>query len=132
MSIDLEVDEWILKTAQIYSGVNSVERLPINPKWRRYQIDQGKVLIDSDLEDSCWRMWHSAVITWDGQVVPCCFDKDAKHVLGDLKENRFSEIWHSLRYNELRNGILSDRRSIDICANCSEGCKVWIEPSQIF
>ena len=25
----------------------------------------------------CWKLWHANVITWDGLVVPCCFDKDA-------------------------------------------------------
>ena len=39
-------------------------------------------------------MWHSCVITWDGKVVPCCFDKDAHHTLGDLTQNSFSEIWN--------------------------------------
>uniref|UniRef100_UPI004037A422 SPASM domain-containing protein n=1 Tax=Algoriphagus halophilus TaxID=226505 RepID=UPI004037A422 len=34
-------------------------------------------------------MWQGAVVTWDGKVVPCCFDKDANHVMGELKKNLY-------------------------------------------
>jgi radical SAM protein with 4Fe4S-binding SPASM domain len=47
----------------------------------------------------CWRLWHDPVITWDGAVVPCCFDKDAQHKLGDLKSQSFKEIWQHAVYN---------------------------------
>jgi radical SAM protein with 4Fe4S-binding SPASM domain len=73
----------------------------------------------------CWRLWHSTVITWDGLVVPCCFDKDAKHQLGDLKSTSFKELWQSDAYNNFRASVLRSRSEIDICKNCTEGTKVW-------
>ena len=73
----------------------------------------------------CWRLWHAPVITWDGLVVPCCFDKDAKHRMGDLKNKPFKEIWKEPEYIDFRRKILKGRGEIDICANCSEGVKVW-------
>jgi radical SAM protein with 4Fe4S-binding SPASM domain len=72
-------------------------------------------------------MWSGCVITWDGLVVPCCFDKDAKHRFGDLKNESFKKIWQSDHYNNFRNAILRSRGEIDICKNCSEGTKVWEE-----
>jgi radical SAM protein with 4Fe4S-binding SPASM domain len=57
--------------------------------------------------------------------VPCCFDKDAKHQLGDLQAKTFKEIWQSEAYNQFRKSILKSRKEIDICSNCSEGTKVW-------
>ncbi len=128
---DMGADEWIIKTAQVYGGPESTERLPHSDQLRRYHVDGDKRQIISDLENACWRMWHSAVITWDGKVVPCCFDKDATHVLGDIAEEPFVKIWHGNRYRSMRAQIFNDRKSIDICANCSEGCKVWIEPSRV-
>ena len=65
------------------------------------------------------------MITWDGLVVPCCFDKDAQHTMGDLKGKPFREIWHDERYAAFRRRVLQSRKNIDICANCSEGTKVW-------
>jgi len=70
-------------------------------------------------------MWHSCVITWDGKIVPCCFDKDAKYVMGDLKQQAFPEIWKSDAYNRFRASLLKGRNEIDICKNCTEGTKVW-------
>jgi radical SAM protein with 4Fe4S-binding SPASM domain len=65
------------------------------------------------------------VITWDGLVAPCCFDKDAQHQLGDLKKRPFKEIWKNGEYSKFRKKIMEGRKNIDICANCSEGTKVW-------
>jgi radical SAM protein with 4Fe4S-binding SPASM domain len=68
---------------------------------------------------------HSCVISWDGLVVPCCFDKDATHHLGDLKNKSFKEIWHNEQYKNFRKQLSVSRKNIDICANCSDGTKVW-------
>ena len=81
--------------------------------------------ISAQLANQCWRLWHDPVITWDGLVAPCCFDKDAKHQMGDLKKKSFKEIWKNGEYTKFRTQILKGRKNIDICANCSEGTKVW-------
>jgi radical SAM protein with 4Fe4S-binding SPASM domain len=70
-------------------------------------------------------MWNSCVVTWDGKVVPCCFDKDAHYTLGDLNKNSFGEIWRSREYDNFRRSILQSREEIEICKNCTEGTKVW-------
>jgi radical SAM protein with 4Fe4S-binding SPASM domain len=70
-------------------------------------------------------LWHANVITWDGIVVPCCFDKDATHQLGNLANKPFKEVWQSNEYHTFRKNLMTSRKSIDICANCSEGLSVW-------
>jgi radical SAM protein with 4Fe4S-binding SPASM domain len=70
-------------------------------------------------------MWSGSVLTWDGKVVPCCFDKDAHHVLGELETKTFHEIWNSNSYKAMRTAVLTNRNEIEICKNCSEGAKVW-------
>ena len=77
------------------------------------------------MQNHCWKMWHSNVITWDGKVVPCCFDKDAQHVLGDLETNTMKNIWGNEKYAHFRAELMKGRKNIDICSNCSEGLKVW-------
>ena len=57
--------------------------------------------------------------------MPCCFDKDATHHLGDLKTNDFRTIWEGKGYDDFRKKLLTGRKEIDICTNCTEGCKVW-------
>ena len=122
---ELGSDKLIIKTAQIYDFESKNEIIPQNGSLSRYERDeQGEYVIKNKLLDHCWRMWHSCVITWDGKVVPCCFDKDASHVFGDLKEQSFDEIWYGPRYNEFRNSLLKSRSEIEICTNCTEGTKV--------
>lgn len=126
LATELGVDEVRLKTAQVYDYKNGNPLIPHNEKYARYKkLPNGKFILKNRMEDHCWRMWSSCVITWDGKVVPCCFDKDAEHQLGKLEAGNFKEIWQSLAYNTFRKNVLTDRKSIDICSNCSEGTKVW-------
>ncbi|MEI6436124.1 MAG: radical SAM/SPASM domain-containing protein [Bacteroidota bacterium] len=70
--------------------------------------------------NSCFRSWSSCVITWDGKVVPCCFDKDATHLIGDLTKQSFQEIREGKPIHDFRQKILVNRKGIDICSNCSQ------------
>ena len=70
-------------------------------------------------------MWHACVVTWDGLVVPCCFDKDAEYRLGDLKTQSFTSLWQGEKYRRFRASLLKGRDQIEMCRNCSEGTKVW-------
>lgn len=126
---DIGVDAVWLKTAQVYDYEKDPNNLiPTNPKYSRYKVDaDGKMKFKGNNANHCWRLWHDPVITWDGAVVPCCFDKDAQHKLGSLQDQSFAELWRSTRYNNFRKQVLSSRKNIDICANCSEGVKVWSE-----
>jgi len=121
------VDEVRFKTAQVYDYADDPNQLiPTREEFSRYKKDRtGKYRLKNALSDHCWRLWHATVITWDGMVVPCCFDKDAQHKLGSLKDLPFREIWHNKEYIKFRTQILKSRKNIDICSNCSEGTKVW-------
>ena len=121
------VDEVALKTAQIYDYKNGSPLLPTDQKYSRYKLNaNGEYEIKSKLHNHCWRLWHSAVITWDGDIVPCCFDKDAKYQMGTLEKHTFQDIWHNDTYKGFRNSIIQSRKNIDICQNCTEGTKVWM------
>lgn len=123
---EIGVDDVRFKTAQIYDYENGNPLIPTIDKYSRYrQTAAGKYEIKNSLENHCWKLWHACVISWDGLVVPCCFDKDADYRLGDLKKDSFLEIWHSESYKQFRKKLLTGRKNIDICANCSEGTKVW-------
>jgi radical SAM protein with 4Fe4S-binding SPASM domain len=124
---EIGVDQVRLKTAQVYDYENDPNKLiPTIEKYSRYKKDKsGKMAFKGNNANHCWRLWHDPVITWDGSVVPCCFDKDAQHKLGNLKEQSFKELWHNKEYRHFRSQVLQSRKNIDICANCSEGVKVW-------
>ena len=122
----LGIDEVKIKTAQLYDFENGNPLMPENQKYSRYvKQKNGTFKLKGKQGDNCWRMWSGSVLTWDGKVLPCCFDKDAKFTLGDLQSQSFHSIWSSAAYNEFRHQVFSNRSQIEICKNCSEGTKVW-------
>lgn len=122
----LGVDQVGFKTAQIYDYENGSPLIPDNPRYSRYRKQaDGTYTIKNRLLNQCWKMWHSCVITWDGKVVPCCFDKDATHQLGNIKEQSFTSVWKSIPYDTFRQALLCSRDQIEMCRNCTEGTKVW-------
>ncbi len=124
---EIGVDEVRFKTAQVYNFENDPNQLiPENDTYSRYKKKaDGKYAAKNKLANHCWKLWHANVITWDGLVVPCCFDKDAMHQLGNLKNESFKNIWHNSNYKQFRSELMSSRKNIDICSNCSEGVSVW-------
>ncbi len=124
---EIGVDQVRFKTAQVYDFENDPNQLiPVNQKYSRYKKDKnGKLKVKSGLSNHCWKLWHSNVITWDGLIVPCCFDKDATHQLGNLEMQSFKQIWNNDNYRQFRKELMTSRKNIDICSNCSEGLKVW-------
>jgi radical SAM protein with 4Fe4S-binding SPASM domain len=125
---EIGIDEVRFKTAQVYDYKNGNELIPENEEYSRYiKQKDGTYRVKFVGGDHCWRMWSSSVLTFDGQVVPCCFDKDAEHPLGSLETKSFKEIWTGKEYSNFRKAVISDRNQIDICTNCSEGAKVWVE-----
>lgn len=120
------IDEVKLKTAQIYNYKQGNPLIPLNEKYSRYaQQENGSYRLKNELLNHCWKLWHACVITWDGKVAPCCFDKDVAHPLGDLKKQSFNSIWRGEAYHAFRASLLKGRDQIDICTNCTEGCKIW-------
>ena len=123
---EIGIDEVKLKTAQVYDYEHGNPLIPTQEQYARYQRQpDGTYAVKHTLLNHCWKLWHSCVITWDGRVVPCCFDKDATHQLGQLQKGSFADAWHSAAYTQFRKAILAGRDQIDICTNCTEGCKVW-------
>jgi radical SAM protein with 4Fe4S-binding SPASM domain len=127
LAVEVGVDEVRFKTAQVYDYENDPNQLiPKNEKYSRYKKDkEGNHISKNKMANHCWKLWHANVITWDGMVVPCCFDKDASHQLGDLKNQSFKSIWQNDKYKHFRKELMTSRKNIDICANCSEGTSVW-------
>jgi radical SAM protein with 4Fe4S-binding SPASM domain len=114
-----------LKTAQVSynKDINSV--LPLNVKFNRYSTNaSGEIVLKSSIPNECWKMWHSCVMTWDGNIVPCCFDKDANYKMGNIRNEAFNFIWNNAKYNQFREGIIANRKKNLMCLNCSEGLNI--------
>lgn len=123
---EVGVDKVVFKTMQVSSYENALHFLPKNEKYRRYILKDNKVEIRGKLQNHCFALWRTSVITWDGRVVPCCFDKDADYDMGLLNGRTFDEIWRSKKYTKFRQAVLNNRRGIGMCTNCTEGMNMNI------
>lgn len=110
-----------LKSMQVLDADNIEKWLPDNNRYGRYEKTGGDFRIKSRLKNRCLRLWINPVITWDGKVVPCCFDKDAEHVMGDLTISTFRQVWHGSRFKDFRERVLRHRSGTGICCNCTSG-----------
>jgi radical SAM protein with 4Fe4S-binding SPASM domain len=123
---EIGINEVKLKSAQVYNYERGNPLIPTQSRYARYRDNgDGTWSVKHTLANHCWKLWHACVITWDGIVVPCCFDKDAEHRLGDLRRTSFKALWHGAAYQAFRKSILVGRDQIDICTNCTEGCSPY-------
>lgn len=118
---------WI-KSAQVINPDRLIDIIPRNDHFSRYIPDpEGRLITKARIRNQCRRLWRTCVVTTDGNIVPCCFDKEAEYIMGSLKDTRFSEIWKNEKYTEFRESILHNRSRTDICNNCSEGIEVYLK-----
>lgn len=108
------------KTAQFY---NNDDLMPKNNGFSRYK--KGTLTLKKRLRNRCWRVFSSIVITADGEIVPCCFDKECIHSYGNIyktgiNKDAFCKLLNSQKASDFRNSVLKGRKCIDICTNCNE------------
>ncbi len=68
---------------------------------------------------TCRRPWRKLSVTWDGNVVPCCYDFDKKIVLGNILDVSLKSMWNGERMQALRNEFLSNHVENPLCRNCA-------------
>jgi len=114
---------FVLKSMQVLDYGRVSGWMPEESQYQRYKLVDGEYKIKSRLPDRCSRLWFNPVITWDGKVLPCCFDKDGEHIMGDANYTSFREIWNNSLYREFRHRISVNRQGIEICRNCTSGLR---------
>lgn len=118
---ELGVDRLLIKTTQVMTLEEAKAWLPETDKYRRYELTEDAFRVKQG-QGVCPRVWMTTLVDWDGQVVPCCFDKNGEHALGHLGNGEsFDDIWTNENYTDFRIRMLRDRNSIDICRNCNYG-----------
>ncbi|OFY18565.1 MAG: hypothetical protein A2W98_04860 [Bacteroidetes bacterium GWF2_33_38] len=115
----LEVDSVRLKTAQIYDYKNGNPLIPTIDKYSRYRKNNdGTYSFKRNPANTCWRLWSSAVVSVNGSVVPCCYDKDTRHVMGSLENSSMTQIWKNANYQAFRKQIITSKKDVMICEEC--------------
>ncbi len=122
MAKNLGADKVWIKSAQIEYPESAGEWIPESTDYSRYEKNaRGNWKLSGKLRNRCKRLWQATVITSDGLVVPCCFDKRAAYPMGSAGEQSIARIWKNRSYQDFRKQVLTKRKDIEICTNCTEG-----------
>ena len=116
----------VFKTAQLYDFEHGHPLMPTNERYSRYKkmangtyIHKKSFRISHLASSPCYRLWSGCVITTTGDVLPCCYDKDHHHSLGNITTQSLADIFHSKRANALRNRVLHAIAPLpEMCKNC--------------
>lgn len=110
-------DSVVFKTAQFYSGEN-MHLLP-DEEFSRYTKQHETLVRKKSLRNRCWKMWSSCVISWQGNVLPCCFDKNHEFAYGNIIKTPLHKILQQHNSSLFKKTVHSNRKSIEMCRNCS-------------
>lgn len=129
------------KTAQLYGYEHGHPLMPSSPRYSRYRLGKdGLYHLHRPRRRSCYRLWSGCVITADGTVLPCCYDKSSSHPFGNclatnkspfgsclttdssispaLSPTSLHSLYHSPAAHTFRTTILRHRHSVAMCQEC--------------
>ena len=70
----------------------------------------------------CFWLWHTMIISWDGEVLPCCnIGFDAGFDIGNAIKEGSKAIWKGKNYENLRSGFNRKEYGINmhpVCKRC--------------
>lgn len=117
---DLGTDKVTIKSAQIDDFVNGNALMTSLKKYSRYREDRnGKYYNVNTKKKNCFRLISGSVFTVDGEILPCCYDKNADYSFGNINDDNFNEIFNGGKRNGLIKAVLKDKSKIHICSNCN-------------
>ncbi|PYQ11300.1 MAG: hypothetical protein DMH00_08640 [Acidobacteria bacterium] len=72
-----------------------------------------------DYFSDCTRLFKQAYIKFNGDLVLCCTDYEAKIILGNVRDKSLYEVWNGEVATEIRRKFLSNRiGEISLCSVC--------------
>lgn len=69
---------------------------------------------------SCPEVFTKLSVNWDGTVSACCGDYDNLMLVGDLRKQSLSDIWHSKDLEEIRIDLMNNNHNkYYLCSRCA-------------
>lgn len=112
----LGADRLVFKTAQLYNYADGHPLMPTEPRYSRYIMGADGHYHRRSLGRGCLRVWSGCVITTNGDVLPCCYDKAHAHAYGNSKESPLSELFRNNVSLAFRRSAI--RETPAICKEC--------------
>lgn len=67
----------------------------------------------------CWTVFTAGHVLSDGRLTACCMDAVGSWVMGDLKTQKFMDVWHSKEFKQLREAHLNKNITGTACEKCA-------------
>ena len=112
----LGADRLVFKTAQLYDYRHGHPLMPSEPRYRRYEQHADGLWYRKPLGKGCFRVWSGVVIAANGDVLPCCYDKDHAHAYGNLRTASLRELFSGPAARTFR--IQALLQTPQICQEC--------------
>jgi len=97
----------------LHSRANNLPHLKSNPRLN------GKIGCRAV---NCRRPLDRVVLLPDGNVALCCMDYNLQHIIGNLTNMQFDQIFQTPQYKFVEKGLDDDSLNI-LCRNCQEAVK---------
>lgn len=118
---ELGADRLLVKRIDVRTLEEARTWLPGNPVFSLYKIEEHGFIAKRSSRGSCPWPWFSGLVYWDGTFVPCCYDKNGNHPMGQVVElSLFDEMWLGGRFHGFRKQLLENRQKIELCRNCNQ------------
>ena len=112
----LGADRIVFKTAQLYDYANGHPLMPSDPRYSRYIKGTTGLYRRRRLSLGCARVWSGIVVTTNGEVLPCCYDKAHEYAYGNIMNTSLKELFTSEKANAFRRAAC--RQTPLICQEC--------------
>lgn len=127
----LDADRLTFKTAQFYDYQYGNPLMPARDRDRRYEqcADGTYRLKRHPLRrlwqaltgiSPCYRLWAGCVLTTNGDVLPCCYDKSHTHAYGNIHHASLPTLFRSRQADAFRRTAIRTpfQQAPEICQNC--------------
>jgi radical SAM protein with 4Fe4S-binding SPASM domain len=107
-------------------GSKRQQWLPAQATLRRYRQRDGQfeLIQNSRARFVCDHPWHRLVVNWDGQVVPCCYDRHGAYEFGNAADG-LGRVWNGECLQAFRRALRSSSPP-PICQRCA--VRLWNTP----
>lgn len=112
----LGADKLTFKTAQLYDYADGHPLMPSDPQYSRYIVGKDGHYHRRPLGKGCWRVWSGVVVTTNGDVLPCCYDKAHAHAYGNIMNTRMRELFTNDKAMSFRKAAM--QQTPQICQEC--------------
>ena len=109
-------DRLVFKTAQLYDYAEGHPLMPSDLRYSRYIQGADGKYHRRKRSRGCLRVWSGAVVTANGEVLPCCYDKEHAYAYGNIMEAPMDELFGNGKAAAFRRAALYEQHGI--CKEC--------------